>query len=187
MAGQPDWCRECQQLTNGEMIKLLREAADTLEASTQARRINEDELPEMPKAVYDALFPHSWVNVVRYFPSWSLAFIEAAEAALTEARQAREAAEGCDGNCSCAVFKSRHEAAMALYRKMDELATLTAERDAAQQATELFVTHSAGQHPYTPTPPGMTRVYVRHADGTTSEEFWPISRAALAPASPEGE
>ena len=41
--------------------------------------------------------------------------------ALAVETQARQQAEGCAGNCSCAVWHSRHEAAMALYQTMDKL------------------------------------------------------------------
>ena len=62
----------------------------------------------------------------------------AAEAA--QHRHEIAAIAGCDGQCSCAIF-TRHDAAMALFKEMDEvkalsadLAAVEAERDQAQRA-----------------------------------------------------
>ena len=62
----------------------------------------------------------------------------AAEAA--QHRHEIAAIAGCDGQCSCAIF-TRHDAAMALFKEMDEvkalsadLAAVEAERDKAQRA-----------------------------------------------------
>jgi len=45
---------------------------------------------------------------------WLLTQLSTLQAALTEA-------QGCDGNCSCVIWKSRHEAAMALYANVEKL------------------------------------------------------------------
>jgi hypothetical protein len=34
----------------------------------EIKYVNEDELPDMPKEIYDAMFEMSYVDMVRYFP-----------------------------------------------------------------------------------------------------------------------
>lgn len=53
---------------------------------------------------------------------------EKAEAELEEARQQRDEATGCDGNCSCAIG-SRHFWHRAFCQERDRVAALTKERD----------------------------------------------------------
>jgi hypothetical protein len=67
------------------------------EQGETARPVYEDELPEMPQAVFDALYAHSWVDGVRLYPSWSLAFVEAASTLTADLARLRTEGEALRG------------------------------------------------------------------------------------------
>jgi hypothetical protein len=83
------WEGKGSEACGAQHLHQLVQRAEATEAARRDGVVYEDTLPaDLPQALYDLLYPHSWVDGVRLFPGWSRQVIEAWEAARREEREA---------------------------------------------------------------------------------------------------